>query len=59
VRGRRARLSSGEKHARPRIPCSRLLGRGHGTYFHASLDVRPVNTPTMLPGIPGSLGSPN
>jgi hypothetical protein len=27
VRGRRARLSSTRKHARPRIPCSRLLGR--------------------------------
>jgi hypothetical protein len=27
VRGRRARLSSAEKHARPCIPCSRLLGR--------------------------------
>ena len=26
VRGRRARLSSAPKHARPRIPCSRLLG---------------------------------
>jgi hypothetical protein len=32
VRGRRARLSSPRKHARPRIPCSRLLGgwRGDG-----------------------------
>jgi hypothetical protein len=27
VRGRRARLSSARKHGRPRIPCSRLLGR--------------------------------
>jgi hypothetical protein len=27
VRGRRARLSSG-RNIRPRIPCSRLLGRG-------------------------------
>jgi hypothetical protein len=27
VRGRRARLASGRNHARPRIPCSRLLGR--------------------------------
>jgi hypothetical protein len=29
VRGRRVKLSSAQKHARPRIRCSRLLGRTH------------------------------
>jgi hypothetical protein len=36
VRGRRARRSSGRKHARPCIPCSRLSGRAYACASIAS-----------------------
>jgi hypothetical protein len=48
VRGRRARLSSGRKHARPRIPCSRLLGRAWGRTWYAAAQITALLRPTGL-----------